>query len=147
MAFTSRLTFCVILFLDALPAKLKQPFLNLINFDKCLINGSVAFLTLILDILVLLYENNHLLLGFRELAALFDSLVILIEPIYDFVNGRNNELMRNLKRIFFSVDVLVALIQFVLEAVCDLVVPLQVLDLKVCVEVVQVVPFILKIVV
>ena len=55
--------------------------------------------------------------------------------------------MRNLKRIFFSVDVLVALIQFVLEAVCDLVVPLQVLDLKVCVEVVQVVPFILKIVV
>ena len=112
-----------------------------------MINGSVAFLTLILDILVLLYENNHLLLGFRELAALFDSLVILIEPIYDFVNGRNNELMRNLKRIFFSVDVLVALIQFVLEAVCDLVVPLQVLDLKVCVEVVQVVPFILKIVV
>ena len=55
--------------------------------------------------------------------------------------------MGHTQGVVLGVHVLIALVQLVLEAVSDLVVPLEVLDFEVRIEVVQVVPLVLDVLV
>ena len=55
--------------------------------------------------------------------------------------------MGHTEGVILRVDILIALVQLVLEAVGDLIVPLEVLDLKVSVQAFEIVPLVLDAVV